>query len=51
VQETSVVDSRTAVIRTEDRSAGLVLMTCYPFDAVRPGGPLRYVVTVSASGE
>ncbi len=51
VQETSVVDSRTAVIRTEDRSAGLVLVTCYPFDAVRPGGPLRYVVTASASGE
>ncbi len=51
VQETSVVDSRTAVIRTEDRSAGLVLVTCYPFDAVRPGGALRYVVTASASGE
>ena len=51
VQETSVVDSRTAVIRTEDRSARLVLVTCYPFDAVRPGGPLRYVVTASASGE
>jgi len=51
VQETSVVDSRTAVIRTEARSAGLVLVTCYPFDAVRPGGPLRYVVTASASRE
>jgi len=51
VQETSVVDSRTAVIRNEDRSAGLALVTCYPFDAVRPGGPLRYVVTASASGE
>jgi sortase A len=23
----------------------LVLVTCYPFDAVLPGGPLRYVVT------
>ena len=34
-----------------DRSAGLVLVTCYPFDAVRPGGPLRYVVTARASGE
>ena len=22
----------------------LTLVTCYPFDAVRPGGPLRYVV-------
>lgn len=51
VQATSVVDSRTAVIRTEDWSASLVLVTCYPFDAVRPGGPLRYVVTASASSE
>ena len=23
----------------------LVLLTCYPFDAVTAGGPLRYVVT------
>jgi len=51
VQETTVVDSRTAVIRTEDESALLVLMTCYPFDAVMPGGPLRYLVTARVSGE
>jgi sortase A len=51
VRDMSVVDSRTAVIRTEDQSASLVLMTCYPFGVVRPGGPLRYVVTASASGE
>jgi hypothetical protein len=37
------------VIRSEDQSAGLVLMTCYPFDAVRPGGPLRYAVTARAA--
>jgi sortase (surface protein transpeptidase) len=23
----------------------LTLVTCYPFDAIEPGGPLRYVVT------
>jgi sortase A len=23
---------------------GLLLVTCYPFDAINPGGPLRYVV-------
>ena len=50
IEGVSVVDSRTAVIRSEDRSAGLILMTCYPFDAVVPGGPLRYVVTARASG-
>jgi sortase A len=49
VRETSVVDSRTAVIRrAEDGGAGLVLLTCYPFDAIRPGGPLRYVVAAEA---
>lgn len=50
IEEVSVVDSRTAVIRREDRTAGLILMTCYPFDAVVPGGPLRYVVTARAGG-
>jgi sortase A len=49
IEAVSVVDSRTAVIRSEDRAAGLILMTCYPFDAVLPGGPLRYVVTARAS--
>ncbi len=27
----------------------LVLVTCYPFDALVPGGPLRYVVTARPS--
>ena len=44
VRETAVVDSRTAVIRRDGDTAGLALVTCYPFDAVTPGGPLRYVV-------
>jgi sortase A len=50
VEAASVVDSRTAVIRSEDRAAGLILITCYPFDAVVPGGPLRYVVTARSGG-
>jgi sortase A len=28
--------------------ASLMLVTCYPFDALRPGGPLRYVVRAVA---
>jgi sortase A len=48
VMELSVVDARTAVIRRERETAGLVLMTCYPFGAVAPGGPLRYVVTADS---
>jgi sortase A len=49
VREATVVDSRTAVIRREVGMAALVLVTCYPFDALRPGGPLRYVVAAEAS--
>jgi len=44
VVETAVVDSRTAVLRAADGPA-LALLTCYPFDALRAGGPLRWVVT------
>jgi sortase A len=51
VRKMSIVDSRTAVIRREDLSVGLVLVTCYPFDAIVPGGPLRYVVTAGASSD
>jgi sortase A len=45
VREAAVVDARTAVIRRDGGgAAALVLLTCFPFDAIRPGGPLRYVV-------
>jgi sortase A len=30
---------------------GLTLVTCYPFDAVVPGGPLRYLVDAEADPE
>jgi len=45
VRETAVVDARTAVVASDDATSALVLLTCYPFDAVMAGGPLRYVVT------
>ena len=45
VRETTVVDARTAVVASDDAVSVLVLLTCYPFDAVTAGGPLRYVVT------
>lgn len=48
VVETAVVDSRAAVIRAADGPA-LALLTCYPFDALRAGGPLRWVVTALPS--
>ncbi len=48
VRDTRVVDSRTAVIASGEGAVSLVLLTCYPFDALTPGGPLRYVVTAEA---
>jgi sortase A len=51
IEALSVVDARTAMIRTEHEAASLVLMTCYPFDGVISGGPLRYVVTAGAPSD
>jgi sortase A len=44
VREITIVDARYAVIRNDPDSHHLVLLTCYPFDAITPGGPLRYIV-------
>jgi sortase A len=40
-----IIDSRrkTGVVR-EGTDSMLALVTCYPFDAIAPGGPLRYIV-------
>ena len=40
-----VVDSRSARLRAASAGRALVLVTCWPFDALMPGGPLRYVAT------
>jgi sortase A len=32
-------------IALESDTPRLILVTCYPFDAITPGGPLRYVVS------
>ena len=42
---TDVVDSRRASLTLDTDESVLSLVTCYPFDAVDPGGPMRYVVT------
>lgn len=44
VQELTVVDSRYTRLTNHAGSEALILMTCFPFDAIVPGGPLRYVV-------
>ncbi len=51
VSELRVIDSRHWRIALESGGiARLTLVTCYPFDAVRPGGPLRLVVTADEIG-
>ena len=45
VQSSQIVDARTASITLTKGKDRLALVTCYPFDAVLAGGPLRYVVT------
>jgi sortase A len=38
------MDSRREFIPTGKDTQDLVLVTCFPFDAIQAGGPLRYVV-------
>lgn len=46
VASARIVDSRHERIDvSDDRNGTLVLVTCWPFDAVVPGGPMRYVIT------
>lgn len=40
-----VVDARTSSVLLDADESMLSLVTCYPFDAREPGGPMRYVVT------
>jgi sortase A len=41
------VDSREQSLVIDDSIDRLTLLTCYPFDAPLPGGPLRWVVTAT----
>jgi sortase A len=45
VTSIEVIDSRRVRIALDASEPRLTLVTCYPFDAVVPGGPLRLVVT------
>ena len=44
VRESLIVHHARARLDSADPTPRLVLVTCYPFDALIPGGPLRYVV-------
>jgi sortase A len=49
VSATEIVDSRTSGLNVEASGRALALVTCFPFDAVVPGGPMRYLVTAEAA--
>ena len=42
-----VANDRDTSLLFQSRSRMLTLITCYPFDAIRPGGHLRYVVVAT----
>lgn len=44
VNHIDIADSRTDSLTSDADLPILVLVTCYPFDALIPGGPLRFVV-------
>ena len=45
VTAVDVVDSRRGSLVLDTEEPMMSLVTCYPFDALRAGGPLRYVVS------
>ena len=47
VREMRVVDHGDTSALAQTSGPTLTLITCYPFDAVVPGGPLRYVVVAT----
>ncbi len=44
IKEIKIIDSTNKSIKLDNTQNRLQLITCYPFDAVNSGGPLRYVV-------
>ncbi len=50
VTDVRIVDSRRTRIVLDADAARLTLVTCYPFDAINPGGPLRWLVTAERLG-
>lgn len=51
VDELRIVDASTESLAVDTDSNALLLVTCYPFDALQAGGALRYVVTAVPQDE
>ena len=50
VRGSEVIDARHARLSPATDRPALTLVTCYPFDAIAPGGPLRFLVFTEAEG-
>jgi len=48
VKATEVLDEKETWVMKQDGRTRMTLITCYPFDALTAGGPLRYVVFADA---
>ncbi|TKB90277.1 MAG: class D sortase [Nitrospira sp.] len=48
VEERRIVDSQSGTITLDHSQTRLLLVTCYPFDTMMPGGPLKYMVVAEA---
>jgi sortase A len=48
IKATFVADHRTLNLPRDTTRPTLTLVTCYPFDSISPGGPLRFVVVAEA---
>ena len=49
VRASYVADHRELRLPRDTPVPTLTLVTCYPFDAINPGGPLRYIVVADAT--
>lgn len=49
IRSMNIVDAHQTSILLDNTQNHLVLVTCYPFHAITPGGSLRYVVTALAN--
>ncbi|MCM8854320.1 MAG: class GN sortase [Candidatus Thiodiazotropha sp.] len=48
VTEKAILDQQQSWLMSKEGAQALILVTCYPFDALLPGGNLRYVVRAEA---
>jgi sortase A len=51
VENIEIADARTSQLGVVADENVLLLVTCWPFDAISPGGPLRYIATARLASD